>query len=113
MFALPGNPVSGIATFLTLAKPALQVMSGLHEAKLTLRARLTLSINKRHNRTEFMRANLRCGDDAILHVTPLQKQGSGMLRGVAEANALLVLPEAAQEYVAGTVVDVLPLPGWA
>ena len=42
---------------------------------------------------------------------PLEKQGSGQLRGVAEANALIAIPEAAQEYPAGFVVEVLLVPG--
>ena len=36
-----------------------------------------------------------------------------MLRGVAEANALIVLPEGARAFAAGDIVDVLPLPGFA
>jgi molybdopterin molybdotransferase len=112
VFSLPGNPVSGIATFLTLVRPALDAMSARQAPTLQLRARLALAIQKRHTRTEFLRANLACDESGTLHATPLQKQGSGMLRGVAEANALIALPEAAQEYAAGTIVDVLPLPGW-
>ena len=112
VFSLPGNPVSGIATFLTLVRPALDALSDRHAQTSQLRARLALAVQKRHARTEFMRANLLCDASGVLQATPLQKQGSGMLRGVAEANALIVLPEPAGEYVAGTIVDMLPLPGW-
>jgi len=35
-----------------------------------------------------------------------------MLRGVAEADALIVLPEGAHAFNAGDVVEVLALPGW-
>jgi molybdopterin biosynthesis enzyme len=35
-----------------------------------------------------------------------------MLRGVAEADALIVLPESARDYAAGEALPVLPLPGW-
>jgi molybdopterin molybdotransferase len=42
---------------------------------------------------------------------PLEQQGSGMLRGLAEADALVALPEGACELEAGTIVDILPLPG--
>ncbi len=112
VFSLPGNPVSGIATFLTLVRPALDAMSGRLAQTPPLRARLALTIQKRHTRVEFLRANLDCDASGLLHAMPLQKQGSGMLRGVAEANALIALPEPAQEYSAGTIVDVLPLPGW-
>ncbi len=110
--SLPGNPVSGVATFLTLVKPALDTMLERANTTIKLRARLTQAINKRHPRTEFVRASLHCDDAGVLHATPHGKQGSGMLRGVAEANALVVIPEGPQDYAAGTIVDVLPLPGW-
>ena len=35
-----------------------------------------------------------------------------MLRGVAEADALIVVVESVNELAAGDVVDVIPLPGW-
>jgi len=110
--ALPGNPVSGIATFLTLVKPALQAMSGAVEAATALRARLRVAVKKRHARTEFQRARLECDASGTLWVTPHERQGSGMLRGVAEANALIVLPEDGYEFAPDDVLDVLPLPGW-
>lgn len=110
--SLPGNPVSGVATFLTLVKPALDTMLGRTGTAVKLRARLTLAINKRHARTEFMRASLRCDDAGVLHATPHGKQGSGMLRGVAEANALIVIAGDPQDCATGALVDVLPLPGW-
>jgi len=112
MFALPGNPVSGIATFLTLVKPALEVMTGVAERRTPLRARLRHAIYKHHARTEFQRARLDCDGEGALWATPLEQQGSGMLRSVAEADALMVLSEATHEFAAGAVVDLLPLPGW-
>ncbi|MGH8122397.1 MAG: molybdopterin molybdotransferase MoeA [Rudaea sp.] len=110
--SLPGNPVAGIVTFLTLVGPALDAMGDRRVQALRLRARLAQAVQKRHTRAEFLRANLQCDESGMLHATPLRKQGSGMLRGVAEADALIVLPEAAGEYAAGTIVDALPLPGW-
>ena len=110
--ALPGNPVSGIATFLTLVKPALDAMRGATESAAKLRARLKMSIRKQHTRAEFQRARLESDESGVLWATSLKQQGSGMLRGVAEADALIVLPEAAREYFAGEVVDIMPLPGW-
>jgi molybdopterin molybdotransferase len=112
MFALPGNPVSGIAIFLTLLEPGLDAMLGATGKRGKLRARLTHAIAKRHSRAEFQRARLACDEEGCLHVTAFPRQGSGMLRGVAEADALIALPEEAREFRAGEVVDVLPLPGW-
>ena len=112
MFALPGNPVSGVATFLNLVKPALDAMSGAAGQRTTLRARLRNPIFKRHPRTEFQRARIECDENGTLWATPLEKQGSGMLRGVAEADAMIVLAESVSELAAGEVVEVVPLPGW-
>jgi molybdopterin molybdotransferase len=111
-FALPGNPVSGIAIFLTLLKPALAALSGAPDARTVLRARLAQPVDKRHSRAEFQRARLACDAQGGLWATPQSRQGSGMLRGVAEADALVVLPEGAHSFAAGDVVDILALPGW-
>ena len=110
--ALPGNPVSGFATFLTLVRPALDAMCGIDRPFLPLRARLRRELHKRHARSEFQRARLECDASGTLWATPHDKQGSGMMRGMAEADALILLPEDAHEFALGTVVDVLPLPGW-
>jgi molybdopterin molybdotransferase len=112
MFALPGNPVSGVATFLTLVRPALDAMSGATGMRTALRARLREPILKRHKRTEFQRARIASDAHGTLWVNALEKQGSGMLRGVAEADGLIVLPENMHEFAAGDVVELLPLPGW-
>ena len=112
VFSLPGNPVSGVATFLAFVRAALDAMTSRRAASANLRARLAEAVHKTHTRAEFLRAALVCDASGALHATPLRKQGSGQLRGVAEADALIVLPEAAGEYPVGTVVDVIPLPGW-
>lgn len=112
VFSLPGNPVSGVATFHAFVRPALDAITRRRALRANLRARLAKAVHKKHTRTEYVRAALFCDESGTLHATPLQKQGSGQLRGVAEADALILLPEAAQEYAVGTVVEVLPLPGW-
>ena len=112
IFSLPGNPVSGIATFLSLVRPALDTMQGINKyARKTWRARLQSAIQKRHSRTEFLRATLACDENATLWATPLAKQGSGMLRGVTEADVLLIVPEDVHDLAHGSVVEFLPLPG--
>jgi len=111
-FAMPGNPVSGIAIFLTLLKPALATLAGANAQATVLRARLAQPVDKRHARAEFLRGRLSSDTEAQLWATPQTRQGSGMLRGVAEADALIVLPEGAHSFAAGDVVDVLALPGW-
>jgi molybdopterin molybdotransferase len=112
LFALPGNPVSGIATFLTLVRPAIAAMTGARDPWLSLCAKLAAPIAKRHGRAEFLRARVACNTDGQLVATPLLKQGSGMLRGAADADALIVIPEETRTLDAGDVVRLLPMPGW-
>ena len=111
VFGLPGNPVSSLATFLTLVKPALMAMQGASAQARMWRARLTVPLRKKHERTEYLRARLEPGGDGALRATPVERQGSGMMAGVAEADALIVIPEAARAIDAGDFVDVLLLPG--
>jgi len=112
VFALPGNPVSTLATFQLFVRPALLALQGSNEADAAPRkARLAVPLAKRHERAEYLRAHLEWRDDGGSWATPLEKQGSGMLRGIADADVLVALPEGAREFEAGAVVDILPLPG--
>jgi molybdopterin molybdotransferase len=112
LFALPGNPVSGIATFLTLVRPSIAAMTGARDPWLSLSAKLGAPLMKKHGRAEFLRARLACNTDGQLVATPLAKQGSGMLRGAADADALILVPEETRTLQAGDVVQLLPMPGW-
>ncbi|MEO7433057.1 MAG: gephyrin-like molybdotransferase Glp [Dokdonella sp.] len=112
VFGLPGNPVSTIATFLVLVRPVLLAMQrATNAAGRVWRARLAAPVLKKHDRCEFLRARIDMREDATLWATPMQKQGSGMLRGVVDADALIMIPENAHELAQGSVVDLLPLPG--
>lgn len=110
LFALPGNPVSAIVTFLVFVQPALAAMQGAEPGPRLRRARLAEPLRKRHARREFLRARTEWRDDGSLWATVLAQQGSGMLRGVADADSLLIIPEETHELEAGAVVEALPLP---
>ncbi|HET8941553.1 MAG TPA: gephyrin-like molybdotransferase Glp [Rudaea sp.] len=112
VFALPGNPVSGFATFLALVKPAIDAMCSATPSAQSLFARLTATIHKRHSRAEFQRARLSSDATGTLLATPNRAQGSGMLHSIVDADALIVLPESVHDFAAGDVVEVMPLPGW-
>lgn len=111
-FALPGNPVSGFAICMTLVKPALDALAGTPPRGFALRARLRSAIDKRHPRAEFLRARLDGDAQGALWATAHAKQGSGMLRGLAESDALILLPEGERRFAEGEVIEVWPLPSW-
>ncbi len=105
---LPGNPVSVLATFLTLARPLLDTLQGRAPPRRPLRARLTSDVAKSHDRLEFLRGVLACDEHGQLQVTPNPADGSHRLLAAAQSNALVVLAEGAGQWPAGTLIDVLP-----
>ncbi len=106
--SLPGNPVSVLATFLALGVPLLDGLQGRQEPRPRWHARLAASWHKTHARHEFLRGRLRPGDDGILRVAPNAADASHRLRGAAESDALIVLPEGERAYAADEVVEILP-----
>ena len=103
---LPGNPVSVLATWLTLGRGLVEGLQGRIPPPPRF-ARLDAAIDKTHGRREFVRGQLRHADDGSLHVRPSSATGSHRLRAAADADALLVLPEPPATYAAGDVVEVL------
>ncbi|TNJ34640.1 gephyrin-like molybdotransferase Glp [Arenimonas terrae] len=108
VLGLPGNPVSVLATFLTLGRTLLDALQGRGESRPSWTAALTTAISKPHARLEFMRGNLTCDAGGQLQVTPNPAVASHRLRAAADANALIQLPEGAGEYAVGDRVTVLP-----
>ena len=105
---LPGNPVSVLATFLTLGRPLLDALQGRAEPRAAATARLAAPWRKSHERLEFLRGCLHYGEDATLSVLPNPADASHRLRGAADSDALIVLEEGARDYAAGAAVMVLP-----
>ncbi len=108
LLGLPGNPVSVMATYLTLGRALVDGLQGRTEPRPAWRARLLSPIGKTHPRREFVRAIVSSADDGSLQVAANPATGSHRLRVAAESNALVVIPDGPQDLAAGTVVDVLP-----
>ena len=109
MIGLPGNPVSSLATLLVLVAPALAAMQGLADSEhaTVFKARIDCDWEKHHDRTEFVRARLQSRDDGSLWATPITRQGSGMLAGMAQADVLLEVEEDMRQIPAGTILNAL------
>jgi molybdopterin molybdotransferase len=104
---LPGNPVSVLATYLTIGRALIDGLQGREEPRPLWRAQLIAPIDKPHARREFIRARLTSGSNGALHVEPNPATGSHRLRVAAESDALIVVPEGPQRLAAGAVVEVL------
>lgn len=105
---LPGNPVSVLATWLTLGRALVDGLQGRGDPRPRWQARLAAPCGKAHARREFVRGRLAGAADGTLEVTPSPATGSHRMRAAADSDALLVLPEGPQSLRAGDVVEVLP-----
>ena len=108
LLGLPGNPVSVMATYLTLGRTLIDGLQGRIEPRSVWRARLLSAIDKPHPRREFVRGVLSSADDGALQVDPNPATGSHRLRVAAESNALIVVADGPQALAVGAIVDVLP-----
>ncbi|MEE7548382.1 molybdopterin molybdotransferase MoeA, partial [Xanthomonas sp. Kuri4-1] len=108
VLGLPGNPVSVLATLIAFGQPLLDGLQGRVEPRTAWTAVLGEAWHKRHERLEFLRGRLACGDDGRLTVVPNPADASHLLRGAADSNALIVLPEGSRRFEAGEVLAVVP-----
>lgn len=107
-FGLPGNPVAAAVTYRVFIAFALRAMAGVTSVPKPARARLDAPLHKRHARAEFARCLLHVDDEGVQWASVHAKQGSGMLRGLAETDALALLPEDAREFAKGDIVLLWP-----
>lgn len=110
VFGLPGNPVSAMVGFEEFVRPALLRLQGhcrpfrpVSEAVLGEEAG---PVKGKVGRLEFIRCRVKRDVGGGLRVVSTKKQGSGLLKTLVEANALLVLPEECSGAAPGERVQV-------
>ncbi|KAA2285969.1 gephyrin-like molybdotransferase Glp [Arenimonas fontis] len=108
VLGLPGNPVSVLATFITLGRPLLDALQGRAEPRPAWTALLAAPVSKRHGRREFLRGRLRTDGRGRLLVEPDPVTGSHRLAAAAHADVLIDLPEGEGEFPEGASVPCLP-----
>ncbi|MDG9682748.1 molybdopterin molybdotransferase MoeA [Streptomyces sp. DH18] len=110
LVGLPGNPLAAVSGLLTLAEPLLAGIAG-RPAQDAYRALVHAEVHGHPHDTRLVpvvhRAGRAGGRD---HVAPLRYNGPAMLRGIAAADGLAVVPPGGVR--SGTEVEILDLP-WA
>ncbi|MFE2420391.1 molybdopterin molybdotransferase MoeA [Streptomyces hokutonensis] len=104
LVGLPGNPLAAISGLLTLAEPLLRTLSA-HPAPEPYELPLQEAVHGHPYDTRLIPAVLR-GDSAV----PLHYNGPAMLRGIAAADALAVVPPGGARQ--GQRTELIDLP-WA
>ncbi len=111
VFCLPGNPVASMVTAELFLRPAIRKMLGHPSvARESVLATLTEPLSVRKGYRTFVRAVLRRerGERIVSSTGP---QGSGILRSMSRANALIVVPEDVGRLEKGDRVEVMRLDG--
>ncbi|MCK6528090.1 molybdopterin molybdotransferase MoeA [Myxococcota bacterium] len=109
LFGLPGNPVSCMVGFALYVRPALLAMQGRRDPHLpSVSAELDHAVRGKRGMRVFLRGILR-EEEGGARVRTTGPQGSGILRSMALANALIVVPEEVDELPEGAAVRALRL----
>ncbi|WP_448315314.1 molybdotransferase-like divisome protein Glp [Streptomyces sp. CO7] len=109
VLTLPGNPVSSFVSFEIFVRPVIRALMGLPEDQLHRpRTRASLdagrALSSPQGRRQFLRGRLD-GD----RVTPVGGAGSHLVGALAQANALIVVPEDVTSVEPGDDVEVVLL----
>ncbi|MFK4270104.1 molybdopterin molybdotransferase MoeA [Streptomyces milbemycinicus] len=102
LVGLPGNPLAAVSGLLTLAEPLLRTLTG-RPTPTPCPAPLTAAVHGHPRDTRLVPVVFR-GDEA----RPLRFNGPAMLRGVAVADGLAVIPPGGADR--GSEVEILDLP---
>jgi molybdopterin molybdotransferase len=107
LLALPGNPVSSYVSFELFVRPAIRALMGLkdvHRPKTTATLTADKALTSPKGRRQFLR-----GAYADGAVTPVGGAGSHLVAALAQADALIVVPEDVESVAPGTEVEVVLL----
>lgn len=106
VFALPGNPVSGMVCSIQYVRPAIRKMMGFTELDLPeIEAEIEEDIKLKEERTYFLRGILK-KENGRFYVRTTGPQGSGILKSMARGNCLIVLPPHRTNVKRGELVKV-------
>lgn len=107
LLALPGNPVSSYVSFELFVRPAIRTLMGLQDVnRPTARATLVCdkTLSSPAGRRQFLRGTY---DAEAGTVTPVGGSGSHLIAALAQADALIVLPEDVTSAEPGTDAEVI------
>ncbi|MGN6244409.1 MAG: molybdotransferase-like divisome protein Glp [Motilibacteraceae bacterium] len=109
IITLPGNPVSAYVSFEVFVRPVLRRMLGVEPLhRPTVRAVCQEAFTSPAGKRQFARGQLGVEDGRYV-VRPVGGSGSHLVGDLAQANALIVVPEEVTEVPVGGTVNVMVL----
>jgi molybdopterin molybdotransferase len=100
---LPGNPVSAFVGFEIFVKPAIQKLKGIEEWSRRVQKVRLLDVIESDGRESYLRAIVSIeGTEYVARLTG--HQGSGNLKSLVDANALLIVPSEVKSLPIGAEI---------
>jgi molybdopterin molybdotransferase len=91
---LPGNPVASFVTFVHVVRPTILALSGaIQQPLVPMPVRAAFAYKKKIARREYVRVNLRKGDDGALEAVKFPREGAGLLSSLVDTDGLVELGE--------------------
>jgi molybdopterin molybdotransferase len=91
---LPGNPVASFVTFVHVVRPTVLALAGAMQQPLVpTPVRAAFAYRKKIDRREYVRVNLRRGDDGALEAVKFPREGAGLLSSLVDTDGLVELGE--------------------
>jgi molybdopterin molybdotransferase len=106
---LPGNPVAAVICFLRFARPLLVALGGGRwpEPRAFL-VPAGFVMKKKPGRREYLRARLVAGADGRTVAQRIEREGSGILTSLVEADGLVEVAEDTTRIEPGDLVEFVP-----
>jgi molybdopterin molybdotransferase len=105
---LPGNPVASFVTFVHVVRPTVLALAGATLQPLApMPVRAAFTYKKKIARREYVRVNLRKGDDGVLEAVKFPREGAGLLSSLVDTDGLVELGEEIAQVRPGQTVGFL------
>ncbi len=106
---LPGNPVSVMITFLKIALPTINKLSGFSSPKeKNFIVTTDFNFKKKSGRKEFLRVTISKNLNGQIKIKNYPKSGSGVFTSMVETDGLIELPEKLTYLKKGTKIRFVP-----
>ena len=105
---LPGNPVASFVTFVHVVRPTVLALAGATQQYLIpMPVRAAFTYKKKIARREYVRVNLRRGENGVLEAVKFPREGAGLLSSLVDTDGLVELGEEITLVESGQTVGFL------
>jgi molybdopterin molybdotransferase len=105
---LPGNPVASFVTFVHVVRPTVLALAGAAQQHLVpMPVRAAFAYKKKIARREYVRVNLRRGENGVLEAVKFPREGAGLLSSLVDTDGLVELGEGIERVEPGQTVGFL------